>query len=182
MPYPNRNPFLPPSYRDALVPLDRAQIIGGPNDATFAEMSGGWNLYAWRFATGKYIHFTLQLNHDYKPGTNITPHVHWCPVDGNGGNVAWTLDYSLARGNTDAWASPTPISATPAAAGSTAFKHLITSFGEISLATNTTPSTILVCRLGRTATADTYGSNVFAVSFDFHYQIDRPGSGSVLAY
>ena len=40
----------------------------------------------------------IELNHNWKEGTIIKPHVHWGPVDGNAGDVEWFLDWFAVEG------------------------------------------------------------------------------------
>ena len=126
-------------------------------------------------ATTEQCYFAIQLPHGYKQGSDIYPHVHWCPVNANAGNVKWQLEYSWANIN-EAFGAPTTIPVVAAAPG-TEWKHTISSFAAIS-GTGKTISSMLMCRLFRNPGdgSDTYGSDAAFLEFDFHYQIDALGS------
>lgn len=118
--------------------------------------------------------FFVQLPHSYKEGSDIYPHVHWFPTDGNTGNVVWKLEYSWAN-YTDIIPSPTTISATDAALGQ--YRHSIAQFPGI-VGTGKKISSMLCCRLYRDGgnAADTYNSNAGILEFDFHFEINSLGS------
>ncbi len=56
-------------------------------------------------------------------------------------------------------------------------KHHIAGFDAIS-GTGKGISSMLICRLFRDVSDpnDTYGADAFVLEFDFHFQIDAPGS------
>lgn len=126
-------------------------------------------------ATAEQCYFAIQLPHSYKQGSDIYPHVHWCPVNTNAGNVLWQLEYSWANIN-GTFEAPTTIESLDAADG-TAWKHQLASFPAIT-GTGKTISSMIVCRLFRNPADgdDTYGSDAALLEFDIHYQIDSLGS------
>ena len=42
------------------------------------------------------LHFSVQLPHAWKEGTQIEPHIHYCCSDNSVGNVVWKLEYVIA--------------------------------------------------------------------------------------
>lgn len=144
---------------------------------------GAGNLKAYAFdggATSEEVHFTIQLPHSYKEGTDITPHVHWSPTTANAGNVQWFLEYSWA--NIDAtFPAVTTINVIDAASG-TAWDHQMGVMSAIT-GTSKTISSMLVCRLYRDPTggSDTYGDDASLLEIDFHFEMDTVGSRTVSA-
>lgn len=143
---------------------------------------GAWlaagNLQVRRFdgnAITEQVFFTCQLPHGYKEGTDIFPHVHWGPVNGNAGNVRWNLEYSWANFET-VFPNGTIIGVVDAANG-TAWMNQVANFSAID-GTGQTLSSMLVCRLFRDPTDgdDTYGSDAGFLEFDFHFQLDTIAS------
>jgi hypothetical protein len=131
-------------------------------------------------ATTEQVFFSIQLPHSYKEGSDITPHVHWSPINANAGNVKWQLEYSWANVN-DTFPAVTTISVVDAT-DTTAWKHQLAGFSAIS-GTGKTLSSMLVCRLFRDPSDgdDTYGSDAAFLEFDVHFEIDTVGSRQILS-
>jgi hypothetical protein len=167
-------------WDDLRVPGLQVKIGASAPDLT--AFLGAGNLLIYRFdgnATTEQVYFTIQLPHSYKEGSDITPHVHWSPINANAGNVKWQLEYSWA--NIDAtFPAVTTITATDAASG-TAWDHQTIDFSAIT-GTGKTISSMLVCRLFRDPTdaADTYASDAALLEIDFHFEINTIGSRAIL--
>jgi hypothetical protein len=125
------------------------------------------------------IFFSVQLPHSYQEGTDITPHIHWVPQDNTGGDVRWLLTYTWA--NIDGtFSAATPIYIN-APAGTTADKHLMSSFTAI-VGSGKTISSMLLCSLTRNSSdvLDTYnGKSAYFLEIDFHYAEDTLGSNTI---
>lgn len=121
------------------------------------------------------LHFTLQMPHRYIEGSALDPHIHWSPMDATGGNVRWGLEYTISSINSTFGITSTQV--VTAAAGTTALKHLVTDFGDIS-GSGLTISFMLTGRIFRNGTdgADTYGGDCALHEFDLHTQVDDLGS------
>lgn len=156
----------------------------------------GWTLfcapgiYTWEYleVDSKELFFTVQLPHDYKVGSRIFPHVHWSAISALGTNtVFWELDYQWVNHMTafsqSSFATVTGYSLAGPARSVAAYEHVITPLGDGSPTggidgTGKGISSILLCRLRRTATNtnDNFAASAFLLSFDFHYEIDSFGS------
>jgi len=125
------------------------------------------------------IFVQVQLPHSRKYGTPIYPHVHWAKTTSAAGGVYWQLEYRWSRiGEVmdDEWT--TIGSATPDVDDDdTAEQHALTALGTID-GTLAELSDMLICKLSRKHdnAADTYEADARLLEFDFHIQIDRPGS------
>jgi hypothetical protein len=156
----------------------------GPAAAPTTDPNGeGW-LFAG-VATDNVAVLSRQINHDCKQGTiNIVPHIHWRKTTAASGNVTWRLEakYAAVGGDFGAYTQVGTDVSTPIAAtvdNNTATRHLITSFGAMSLTVGL--STMIYFKLTRVASntgTDTYNADALAMSFDFHYPVDSPGSAS----
>ena len=171
-------------FKGNAVVWDDVRIPGhsvqkGASAPDLAAFLGAGNLLINRFdggVTTEQIYFTVQLPHSYKEGTDIIPHVHWAPVDTNGGAVKWQLEYSWGNREGGAFPAVTTISTTDTAAG-TAWGHQRAMFSAIT-GTSKEYSSMLVCRLFRNPADgdDTYGSDAAFLEIDFHCENDTVGS------
>ncbi|KKN27391.1 hypothetical protein LCGC14_0865190 [marine sediment metagenome] len=146
----------------------------------------GTTFKIYKFKEDDEVFFTVQMPHNWKEGSDIQPHVHWTPCDrGNEENlrvVVWELHYSWANEQGGIFA---PASSVTMADICTGFDdvHLRSPAGTISGA-GKTMSSMLVCRLSRSAVGDTWVGTTNAQSpalleFDIHFQIDGIGSNSI---
>ena len=161
----------------------------GSTAPTLSAFLGAGNLKALTFDAGQHdeIHFEVQLPHDYKTGSAVYPHVHWCPATADAGNVVWQLDYTWVAIDGTFGASAT-VTSDATAAGGTAWVHKMTNLkdggGNAYIAgTGQTISSMLVCRLHRDAGAgaDTLAAAVTFLEFDLHYEKDTLGSRTASA-
>lgn len=159
--------------------------FAGVSDPTLSDWQPGGSgatFKIWKFQENDEVFFTCQLPHSYKEGTDIKAHLHWTPADRgneeNGNDVDWRLDYSWA--NQD---GTFPSSATVAmldTCDGADDKHQMTTTVTIS-GTGKTVSSMVVCRLYRDPTNDTWVGITAVQSpgileFDFHHEVDTLGS------
>jgi hypothetical protein len=131
-------------------------------------------------ASGKNtLYFTCQIPHKYKLASDINFHFHAAYPNANAGNSRWQFTYSWAN-IAGTFATETTVLATFAAPG-VADNHALHSFGTIS-GTGKGMSSVLLCSLTRLGAdgADTYGSDIYALSADFHIEFDALGSSQEL--
>jgi len=123
----------------------------------------------------------VQLPHAWKEGTVIVPHVHWAKTTAQAGDVTWRLEYrkcpigGILQGDWTQVDVTGVVEDTPD--DNTAYRHLITSFGQLDMTGNKISDMILV-RIWRQADAitDTYPADAVLAEFDIHYQLDYAGS------
>lgn len=170
-----------PFYNDHRILLTGINPVGPATAPTQDPNGEGWLFAA---AADNVAVLVTQMPHDWKEGTIITPHIHWQKTSDAAGDVQWKLEYDISSPGGDFSGSYTEVDTVNApVAGTvdndTAVRHLITSFGDLDL-TGETLSAIIkfkISRLGSSGGAsDDYAANALALSFDFHYQLDRPGS------
>jgi len=161
-------------WDDARVPGHSAQLGASPPDVVTFGPSGNLMVLAFDGSvTMEQIYFQIQMPHSYSEGTSIYPHVHWTPTDAGTGTVGWHLEYTWANVN-DVFPAPTTLSLTDNAPG-VAWKSMVKGFGAIA-GIGKKISSMIVGRLYRDPTTDTYGSDAAFLEFDVHFQIDADGS------
>lgn len=122
----------------------------------------------------------IELNHDWKEGTIIKPHIHWSPVNANAGDVEWFLDwFAVYEGTYTGIATLSILQA----AGGVAWNEQFAAFPDITILTNYTIGTQMGFALyripGVTNPDDTYGSDAAVLTVGLHVQIDTLGSRQV---
>lgn len=170
-----------PYWEDARVSLTSTKA-GGSKDPGFQKLkdngAGSQGVFAYHFdkTVEEELYFEIQLPHSfYERHGVLKPHLHWCPVDTGTGVVRWGLEFTGANVG-DVYGNTTIVYAEDAGDG-TAYKHQIAAFADLD-ATSFGISRVIVCRLFRDATHanDTYNADAAALSFDYHIQMDAPGS------
>lgn len=122
----------------------------------------------------------LEILHDYKEGTDITPHIHWSATDASAGNVKWQLAYMWVNRD-GTFTGETVISVTVAASG-VAWKEQRTNFPAISGTGKQIGSRFqFVLFRDPSDAADTYAQPAAAFDFGIHYEQDMRGSRQITA-
>lgn len=160
-------------WRDLIT--SASNLRPGASPPSFAVFSG--NIYAFRFddAFTHELHGSIEMQHDYKEGSNFDFHIHWAPSTTNTGNCRWGLEYSIANDGA-AFPTPTTVYAVSAGAG------VVNQHTRVSIATITgtgfTIGTVMAYRIFRDGTngADTFTGNAFLISAGVHYECDTIGS------
>lgn len=170
-------------WNDYVVPFSSVKTKGVKIPSWESFMG---NIYQWAFedkdkiSDEQEVGFVIQLPHDWD-GSTIYPHIHWSPEDNNSGSVVWAIEYTWVKYDETtplAFPATTVLTATGSATNN-GHKHLIAKFPAISpTSSQNTVSSLLVVTFYRnsTASADTYKSDAFALSFDIHYRINTIGS------
>lgn len=121
----------------------------------------------------------VQLPHDWKAGSIISPHVHWRKKTEGAGNVTWQLTYEFVDIGDTFTDSPTTLTSSTAVrgGGDTALVHSLTSFGDVSMTGLgiSCMGILTVSRIGGDSN-DTYAGVAQLLEFDIHYQRDSIGS------
>lgn len=147
-------------------------------------INGDARLKCYAFAGGgavpDEISGSCEILHDYKEESNITPHIHWCPVDANAGDVKFQLRYMWVERN-GTFSGGQTISVVLPAPG-VAWQEVRSSFPVIS-GTGHHIGSRFIYNLFRDQTdvQDTYGSNVGVFDFGIHFERDTLGSRGITA-
>lgn len=158
--------------------------INPPGAASDPDLDTDDGCFLFSATATEIIAVIAQMPHSWKEGTTIYPHVHWSKTTSASGNVLWRCEYqkaNLGSAFSGSWtALDDALSTTPETPdGNTANEHLKSFFGPLSMAGNNI-STIVKFKISRIGgnVSDTYGADAKMLEFDFHYQLDTPGSQS----
>jgi len=167
-------------WDDVRVNANAVKTQGASNLPSFGEFPASSGLYTWVFdgtATMEQVYFSVQLPHRYKAGSDIKPHVHYCPTDNSAGTVKWFLDYVWQNVNGTFASSATTISGTDEVGANSIRDHLVCGLGTIT-GTGMKESSMLLCRLYRTPSDgdDDYAADVAFLEFDIHYECEKMGT------
>lgn len=163
-------------WKDLIIAA--ANLRPGASPPSFAVFSGG--VYAFRFddAQTNELHGAVELQHDYKEGTDLYFHIHWSPSTTNTGNCRWGLEYTVVN---PAGTFPATDTQYVAVAGSgTVNAHQLNNIYQIT-GTGLKIGAVLVFRIFRDGTngADTFTGNAFVHSIGVHYECDTLGSRAI---
>jgi hypothetical protein len=165
-----------PHWEDLRFP---ASSINPPGAESDPDVDTTYGTLLFSGTATEVIFVQVQLPHGRKYGSEIRPHVHWAKTTSAAGGVYWKLDYRWSRIGEVMDAAWTTIGgSTPDVSDDdTAEKHALTPLGTID-GTDAELSDMLICKLSRVHdnAADTYEADVRLLEFDFHVQIDAPGS------
>jgi len=173
--------YEPPQWDDIRTPASAFQGrgINDPDFLLFQDDGvGSDGVFTWQFSNlvDQELFFWLQIPHSWREGTPIYPHIHWSPMTSGAGDVAWNIKYTVAK-----IGDPFPVTYEDlifATAAGVALEHQFSFFSPIVMTGNLI-STMIGCRLKRNATdwlGDTYEDLAALLEFDFHYQLNTPGS------
>ena len=165
-------------WNDLFVPANAINPAGSATAATIHVESG---MLSFSGSADNTIAGSIQLPHNWKEGSTISPHMHLIFPNSSATNTRWKIEYETANINSDfanalgTYANTETITvANPQAAT----KHVLGEFTDIVM-TGYTMSCILLYRITRLAAsdaADTDTNLVYLLSFDVHYEIDSIGS------
>jgi len=142
-------------------------------------IGGGVSYPVLAFALDEYIYFDVQTSHSMKLNTILDCHIHFTlPNTTNiGDKFKFQLDV-IAAGIDTQWAVPasSPFTAEHTIVANDDTYHRLLEIADID-SSNDTVSTIYKCKLTRVdASSDEYGSDVYVLFIDCHYEKDTMGS------
>lgn len=126
------------------------------------------------------ISFRPQMNHRWREGSTIYPHIHFNTSDANTGVIRIGFHHSWT--NTDGtWPAASTVYTNITIAAGSNVKHLTASFPAID-GSGKTISSMIKCRFFRNSSnaADTYTGNLILQELDIHYEVDSLGSRTEL--
>lgn len=161
-------------FRVALV----STVLGptAPDLETFIQNTLA---FAWSDTTAsEAAHFTVQMPHGYKLGTDIEAHLHGnAGVNSNSGNVEGILECTDLVDLDGTYSNSTNLYNGVAVVDGTAYKQYYTELGTVDGSAATKVSALMQCRITRNVSvAGDLTGDFFFLDVDFHYEIDTPGS------
>jgi hypothetical protein len=156
--------------------------LGGGNPASVTTFRNGVRALEFSATVEQSCWFDVQLPHSFHQFTSayaLKPHIHWSPTTTTAtGTVIWGIEYTWANPSLDGTSSfgaTTQTEGTYTFTTNKQYAHLLTPMGDITI-TNMGISAVLLGRVYRKAATDTFADTVHAVSIDFHYPLNAPGS------
>ena len=80
------------------LPGEFIDRTSAPDRPTLATLFGGHRMLVWARSALNQSTVNWHLNHDYKPGSAVYPHIHFSPTGNLGGNVHWQFILSATKG------------------------------------------------------------------------------------
>lgn len=161
-------------WRDNVISFASAGK-GAAAPTSVADVNGWQRL---SFGEGDEVFIDYHVNHDYALGTDAYPHIHWMPTTtmAVGETVVWEFSYTIAKGHQQGESlltpPPTVMTITHTADGTEiAGEHMVTECSDIDAFDLIEPDTVISARVKRLVTG-TYGSPVYGLMADLHYQSD----------
>ena len=164
-------------WRDLICGLDTRS---GPQSPVLTNYRNGIYLYGFSNTVNQEVFATAHIDHDYKLGTMLYPHMHWTADTIDTGVVRWGFEYTFARRSDSTPPTtfdPTTIIYVEQTATGVAYTHYVAEVaeGQGIPGTYIEPDTLILFRIFRDAehVNDTYEHQVFGFTFDLHYEADR---------
>lgn len=179
------SPNSPPVYRPAWKDINiggmtlNLPVANQPGEAQITDGTGtGTGIYTFGFAIGEGGSASIELQHDYKEGTDVYFHIHWqgiAAVAGGTDNVKWQIVYTIVDEDGDETV-PAATTITKESAYTTRYAVVTSSFAAIT-GTDLRIGDQIVFKLSRiSASADDYAGEALVTTLGLHYQCDGVGS------
>jgi hypothetical protein len=168
-------------WEEISIPANELGVLAGEAPAESNFQSGFTYFFADEALAPdeKYVHFTVELPHNYKEGTDIVVNVHWAfRNDEVGTFVRWRLTTSWANEGI-AFPVGSNLWALSNASNNDNSIHQVTKFASVS-GVGKDISSVILCYLSRNSSnvLDTYTDVAALLSVSVLYQVDSPGSTS----
>jgi hypothetical protein len=165
-------------WKDLVQSFNGAKVAGA-KQPSFTPIVGGIGAYSFSASTENELVISFHINHDFKVGSAIYPHIHWAPATTGGGKVRWGIEYTWAMGhNQQNFSAPVTVYIEQTAPG-IVHRHMIAEVADPGITlTGLEPDSLILARVFRDAAHanDTYTGAVFGFMSDMHYQADHVAS------
>lgn len=174
-------------WKDNLSSFNSAKTAGA-NVPAWSLIRNG--LYAYEFVATllKEVWLNFHIGHDYAPGTDLYPHVHFVPLtDEVEGVVRWGVEYSYADRDTGEFPATTTVYIEQTVAANSQYLHIVCEVSDADAISGDgeviNPDGVVMCRIFRDGAHvnDTYAGSVAGIFADLHYQSDRDATISKAA-
>jgi hypothetical protein len=178
-------------YKDENLGASRLSrpASSAPDIVQFKDSAGAnTGVETFAFAAGECVTGTIEMDHDYKEGSDLTFHIHFeiiaAPAGGTD-NIKWQITYHIAR---DGSLMTVPVTIVKEMAVTTQYTCYRADFTAINGSNSGPGGTALkigdqIClQLSRiAASADEFGGDGLLETFGIHYQVDTIGSRAITA-
>lgn len=150
------------------------------------EAFRGSTILARAFAgsvTNESVHVEVQFSHAIKDSSIVYPHIHYSPstTPVSTDTVVVEFEYVWAS-YSDVFPTSTTITQKIPLNGKSQWGHYLNNLGSGIAAIGDQASSMLLARITRVQdnVSDTYANDLFIFTTDIHYEIDKPGSPSII--
>ena len=162
-------------WSDYLSSISAAKVAG-TNPPTWSNYRNG--LFAYEFSATKLeeVWMNFHINHDFKLGSAIFPHVHWSPNTTGTGTVRWGIEYTISKGHQQSVFGATTIVYVEQTMGAAnQYSHQIAEVSTGISSAELEVDSVVMMRVFRDASHvnDTFTTAVFGLFVDLHVQVDR---------
>lgn len=152
--------------------------VAGANVPTFTTYRNGINAYAFSPTSMNEVWVNFHINHDFKLGTAIYPHIHWSPTTTNTGTVRWGIEYTIAKGHQQSnFGATTTVYVEQTVSAANQYGHYIAEVSDVDAISSAEleVDAVVLARVFRDAAHanDTFPDAVAGLFVDLHVQIDR---------
>jgi hypothetical protein len=170
-------------WKDNLASFASGKTAGA-NVPAWAAIRDGVYAYEFSATLMKEVWIAFHVGHDYAPGTDLYPHIHFVPSsDEIEGTVRWGVEYTIAKRDSGYFPETTTVYIEQVVAANSQYQHIVSEVsdadaikGEVNGNDNVVEvDMVIMCRFFRDADHDndTYAGTVFGIFADLHYQADR---------
>lgn len=164
-------------WTDYLSSLSSGKTAGS-SVPTWTTYRDGIKGFAFAPTGGDEIWISFHINHDFKVGTAIYPHVHWSPNTTNTGTVRWGMEYTVAKGHQQSnFGASNTIYVEQTVGSANQYGHYIAeaSDGDAISSSELEVDALVLMRIFRDGSHvnDTFPDSVFGFFVDLHVQVDR---------
>lgn len=150
-----------------------------PNAANVNNFRDNIYLYEFNANEMREAFSNFHMPHSWKQGTMVYPHMHYTVNTNNTGIVRWGFEYTLARRHDSTGQTSFPVTTTiyveQTIPSNSAYKHFVCEApqnGGIA-GTNLEVDAMILMRVFRDATNDTFPDSVLGITVDLHIEVDR---------
>lgn len=165
---------LPLGWKDNIVPLNAGNTGNPENAPLFADSGNGIWGYCFADYYPNFAYCDFHINHDYKLGSKIYPHIHWMPMSYSTGNVKWKFEYIKAKGHQQGESLTGTLTSFNIIGTGKGLKgeHMVTECSDDQAFIVDEPDTIVRVKISRLGgdPEDTFYGAVMCLMVDFHYQ------------
>lgn len=149
---------------------------GGGSAPSLAQYRDGIYLYSFPSNLQKDVFANFHIDHDFKRGSKLYPHIHWSTNTTSTGTVRWGFEYTFALGHgVGSYGTTNTVYVTQNIETNSQYKHFLAEVSDNDAIDGTLiePDGIILMRVFRDIANDDFPDNVFGFTLDLHYQVDR---------
>jgi hypothetical protein len=146
--------------------------VAGANQPTWSTFRDGIQAYEFSATQMKELWITFHVDHDYKDGSSVYPHVHWSPNTTSTGTVRWGFEYTVAKGHDQAaFPASVTVYVETTISSNKQYQHIISEVVDNDAFDAFEPDTLILMRIFRDAAHanDTFPDTVHAFTADIHF-------------